>query len=469
MEVKRISNGDGNFFFGFHDLVQTDHTETYALALETACITRPPFPGERINAGIIELASGRFKKLHATETFNYPQGARQQWVAGTSTCLCNDRVNGKLVCHISDAASGGVVETLPFPVHCHNSQTHEAFFIDYDRLHLVGGYGYVGGSDAFASEDIPSASGIFKGWMEEGTADLLVSLHEIAACGEKRPVRTGYPHYATHLVLNPSRTRLAFLHRYRVIDGGEITRLMTIGIDGKNLRCLAKGFLSHFDWLNDDEIFIWGKDERRLCEIRESLLWRIPGVSHGMLAAKQIMRTLRTARHPPRAPASGGGTPGVQNRAFWIFRDADSPSGRMNGAGVLREDGHPMLNPRNPDVLVNDTYPDDNGVRTLMFYDLKKECRCDIGHFKMSSVKPDADAFDWRMSMAGIDTRIIRKFPHDLYLFTRSGLHCDLHPRWSADGRCAFFDSIHEGTRQIYAVPFSPQCFCDSNPEMGNK
>ena len=26
---------------------------------------------------------------------------------------------------------------------------------------------------------------------------------------------------------------------------------MTIGVDGKDLRCLAVGFLSHFDWRND--------------------------------------------------------------------------------------------------------------------------------------------------------------------------------------------------------------------------
>ena len=55
----------------------------------------------------------------------------------------------------------------------------------------------------------------------------------------------------------------------------------------------------------------------------------------------------------------------------------------------------------------------------------------------------------------GIDERIKDKFPIDLYCFTRSGFHCDLHPRWSNNGEVVYFDSIHEGTRQIYSVDVS--------------
>ena len=51
-----------------------------------------------------------------------------------------------------------------------------------------------------------------------------------------------------------------------------------------------------------------------------------------------------------------------------------------------------------------------------------------------------------------VDPKILSSITPEDLAFTRSGLHCDLHPRWSRDGRWVLFDSIHEGTRQLYAV-----------------
>lgn len=453
--VRRISQGPHNYLFGFHDLVQTNAKGDFALSLEVDDISHPPLPGETCAAGVIDFKTGEFRKLHDTHTWNYPQGARQQWIGDSDLCVCNDRAeDNSLISHIADVRKGVVIDTLPFPVHCLSGR--RAFYINYDRVHACGGYGYTPGLTQFRTtklSDLPAEDGLFAGDLDTKEHELLVSIAQVAACGEAKPVRTGYPHYLTHLMLNPAGTRLCFLHRYRVPDGGETTRLMTVGVDGTNLRCLAKGFLSHFTWISNDEIFIWGKDERALCKMREAAWLRIPGVLQLALCAKKCMRGVRALKSLLKHQAPNLKRQATtQDKAFLIVKDCDNPTMVKNGVGILTEDGHPMAKPGNLDFLVSDTYPNAEGDRWLMFYDVENQNRTNVGRFRRLFKEPDPNMFDWKASQKGIDKRILKKFPRELYLFARSGYHADLHPRWSHDGRTAFFDSIHEGTRQIYTV-----------------
>ena len=476
--VRRISQGPHNYLFGFHDLVQTNAKGDMALALEVGDITHPPLPGETCRAGVLNLAQTtnltnpnnpitsqptNFRALHETHTWNYPQGARQQWIGDSDLCVCNDRAaGGALISHVADAREGKVVDTLPFPVHCISNR--KAFYINYDRVHSCGGYGYTPGLTSNLKPqtsnqkipDLPSDDGLFVGDLDTKEHKLLVSIAQVAACGEAKPVKTGYPHYLTHLMLNPSGTRLCLLHRYRVPDGGETTRLMTVGVDGTNLRCLAKGFLSHFTWISDDEIFIWGKDERALCKIREAAWLRIPGVLQLALLAKKCLRCVRSIKTSNLKLQTSNLKPQTltQDKAFLIIKDSGSPTMVKNGIGILTEDGHPMAQPGTLKFLVSDTYPNAEGDRCLMFYDVEKEERTNVSQFRRLFKEPNPYMFDWKASQKGIDSRVLKKFPRALYLFARSGYHTDLHPRWSHDGKTAFFDSIHEGSRQIYSVEF---------------
>lgn len=448
-DVKQISSGGKNHLFGFHDLVQTNANGDLALALEVDDISHPPLPGEICHSGVVPADGGEFMSIHATHTWNYPQGARQQWIGDSDLFSCNDRDNkGNVFAWIADGRARKTIERLPFPVHCLNAAEHLAFWFDYDRVHACGGYGYHPMSVVpnCRLDNIPSDNGIWRGDFKTGEQILLVSLYDVAACGERKPVNTGYPHYVTHFMLNPIGNRLAFLHRYRVPDGGETTRLMTIGVDGSRMRCLAKGFLSHFTWIADDELFIWGEHQPGLCAMREASYLRIPGVLHGALFAKKLMRMMRRARSHPAEGADG------QTKAFLRIKDIENPEKVKCAVGVLTEDGHPMARPGELNVLINDTYPDKDGNRKLMKYNIFKNERVDIGRFMMLTDKPDKTLFDIVSARSGLDYRILRKFDRDQYLFTRSGLHCDLHPRWSYNGKIAYFDSIHTGTRQIYAV-----------------
>ena len=58
-----------------------------------------------------------------------------------------------------------------------------------------------------------------------------------------------------------------------------------------------------------------------------------------------------------------------------------------------------------------------------------------------------------RMLLHNRDTRetlLLGSFSHPSHI--SGDWRCDLHPRWSPDGTIVTFDSVHEGTRQIYSA-----------------
>jgi hypothetical protein len=94
------------------------------------------------------------------------------------------------------------------------------------------------------------------------------------------------------------------------------------------------------------------------------------------------------------------------------------------GDGVLSEDGHDSFSPDRRWVL-NDTYPDRHDMRTLMLVSWPESTRIDIARAHSPKSK-------WW-----------------------GEIRCDMHPRWSPDGRQVCIDSVHEGTRQIYVADVS--------------
>ena len=86
-------------------------------------------------------------------------------------------------------------------------------------------------------------------------------------------------------------------------------------------------------------------------------------------------------------------------------------------------DGHPTFAP-NGSWLVTDSYPDRRRMRHLLLYKPHADVVVEVGAF----FSP------WRYD---------------------GSVRCDLHPRWSPDGRWVSIDSGHEGVRNTYAIDLS--------------
>ena len=437
--VQRLTDGPGHHLFGFHDLLISNKAETKYLCLEVDEMNRPPLPGELFGVGYVE--NGRFVKLGQTTALNYPQGARQQWVGQTNLFTVNNRVGDIWAADLYDADTNKLVEHLPATVHMLTKDGRYALGLDYARLHRLGGYGYTGLEDKGKNDPFPSDSGITFMDMQTKQVKLLVSVKQVAECGVSNLSGETH-HYLTHLCLNPSNTRVAFLHRYFMPDGGLMTRLLTIGIDGKDLRCLGQGFLSHYDWKDDEHIYIFGRVGSSVDAIR----------NHPVLSNPLVKQTLRFAKKMVKM-VIGKGKGIVGGMSFQMIEDSPQAKATAFAKDIIPTDGHPMTHPFDNDWCICDNYPDAEGYRDLFLYHFSEDTRINLGRFKRLFDRPDMSlkaAF-----FKGIDPKILKSISEEELAFTRSGLHCDLHPRWSADGRWAVFDSIHEGSRQIYRVDVS--------------
>ena len=134
--------------------------------------------------------------------------------------------------------------------------------------------------------------------------------------------------------------------------------------------------------------------------------------------------------------------------SFLMIEDSEAATSLPFAKDIIPTDGHPMTNPQNRDWCICDNYPNSDGYRDLFLYDFNNDLRVDLGCFRRIFDLPDMTMKN--EYFAGVDAKILKSISEEDLAFTRSGLHCDLHPRWSSDGQWAVFDSIHEGTRQIY-------------------
>jgi hypothetical protein len=387
---------------------------------------------------LIPLEGGPFIQLDETNAFNYPQGARQQWVPNTTDFLFN--------CSLGDTwgavrlnCDGERVGEYPQAVYAVEPKGQIALGLNFKRMHRLGGYGYVGLVDKSKPSDWDS--GLTKIDLSSGEVSRFVSLDEIIACGESSSADSSL-HYVTHCVWSPNGQRVVFLHRFWLADGGFMTRVMAVNRDTSNLHVICQGAFSHFDWIDSESIIVWGSQSSPISNLRNLSGVIGAAVSPVLVVARKIKRlffsSVSMSRNVSylRIPVDGG-------EICAVFKDE------------INIDGHPMVNRNNKDFIITDTYPGEDGTRDLLLLNLARSDVTSLGKFLKLNTKPSVNHLD--DAQFDMHPAVKRKFRSAEFAFTRSGLHCDLHPRWFEDFKSVAFDSIHEGTRQIYAIDLAGQ------------
>jgi len=344
-----ITKGPGFHWFGYYDKLQFDSTNRFVLGNKVGFEHRSPTADDVIEVGMVDLQEkDRWIPLGKSRAWNWQQGCMLQWLPGSeSKVIWNDREKDRFVSHILDVKTGDK-RTVPSAIYSVSPNGREAVSCDFSRVADVRpGYGYAGIRDRYFDDMAPEGSGVTHVNLETGAEKLIVTHKQLATTGDFPRNEPTAKHHAYHLLCSPDGARFILLHRWAFPEGGHLTRLITAGMDGSDLRIvIPNGYASHFIW-----------------------------------------------RDPKHILSQAKGWLGNDQWGDFLFEDKDSGIIEEIGKGVLDPGGHLTYLHHNEWIL-NDTYP--KGVRRLQtphLYHIKTNRRIDLGHFP----SPAAYTGEWRV------------------------------------------------------------------------
>lgn len=412
MPCRRVGDGSHHHFFGYYNKSNWDRTNRLVAGQRTPWMDQFLTPDARATIGYFDTGDGdRFHAVGETGAWNWQMGSQLQWLDGAPgrQLIYNDRTGdmgarypgfGAVVVDIDTQAR----RVLPMPVYVVAPSSAWALSVDYRRLYVTHetiGYSEVGGP--FALPLAPAHDGIWRMEIATGAAQLLVSYAQLKAFHHKESMDKAI-HWVSHIEVNPASSRILFLHRWteRVKDETcFLHRLITMNPDGSDMRLLECSDHPLPQLADDFDPSAVGTFDYEKSEYQ---------ISHPLWQDNAHIIVW--------GPHAG-------EIHYHLYHDVDGGEVQVIGRDVLVENGHMTFSPVSTRWMLSDTYPDDQThERFLFLFDMQTGERRNLGSFYAT--------------------------PH-----LSKENRCDLHPRWSRDGRQVCIDSVHEGQRQMYILDVS--------------
>ncbi len=404
-----VVTSGASHFFGFHDLIPWDPSGSELLCLRTKVEEdHVPTYDDEAEVCVVDEATRETTAIGTTHAWNWQQAARQRWIPalGDRVVVYNAEASDGFCAHVVDLDTGNR-RTLPAPVFDVSGDARYALTVNFHRLHACSpdyGYDHANPPDSLPSHE---RDGIYRLDLEGGSPELLFSIADLLRRDDIR-AQEG-EHYFTHILIAPDDTRFCFLHRCISPSGSVTTHLVVMEEDGSDARVIARDKVSHFDWRDSDHIIVWCRQNAAIQKLKSSPLLKFARFLYG-LSRKIRSTSVRQS---------------VYGEAFREINVHTQDRSKV-GEGVLTEDGHPQVHPQHPQLWVNDTYPNEEHLQTLMLFNQRTNKRRDLLRLPTN---PSIQETRWR---------------------------CDFHPRWDPAGRKVCFDSAHDGRRQLCTKRVGP-------------
>lgn len=355
-----IESDGAETFFGYYDKNCERNGKLIFHRTHGQKTSKNPVAPTPIDVMVRDIATGKDTVAGTTNTYNWQQGARAQWMDDDHV-IFNTLHEGRYCAAIFNVKDGKT-EYMAYPVQ-DVIDPQRYLSINYARImRLRPDYGYrnlpLPANDEMADN---KNDGIFI--VENGKARMLHSLEEIASVEPKDIFGRCY-HVANHLMSSADGKGFIFIHRFYE---GKRRHDRLMYSDFRSLRVLADNdMVSHCCWLDNNTVLGYMRYNNE--------------------------------------------------DGFFII---DIPTGKVTKHGPMSSlhlgDGHPSTNGR---LVAFDTYPDKSRMQHLFLMD-----------------KEDGSI------------REIAEVHHSVKYMDES--RCDMHPRFSANGKRLYFDTVFTGHRRL--------------------
>jgi hypothetical protein len=211
---------------------------------------------DRADIGVIDLKDRhQWTKIGESAAWNWQQGARLQWRPGRDEIVWNDRsADGKhYISRVYDFRTGKT-RVLPRPIYDLSPDGETALTHDFERMKHRG-TDYVGIEDRHKGEIAPRGTGVWKMNLNDGSAQLILSLEEMASIAYPRGQPPSGGLYFFREGWNPSGTRfIAFVKD----PENNLFEAYSVAANGTDVRYLYHN-PSHHSWRDDEHIIDFGK------------------------------------------------------------------------------------------------------------------------------------------------------------------------------------------------------------------
>lgn len=405
-----------NYFFGYYEKSPLSFDNSKILAHRVEFIDRLPQATDKCDIGYFDLDNpSQFIKIQSTNAFNWQQGSMLQWVGPdfSKRIIFNDFDNYKnqFISKIIDIETQKS-EELPLAIYSLDSSGKKAYCVDFERHYWFRrGYAYASIENKKKSKKFDPDDGISVLDLYSHEHKQIINMKELISLSHISTMNDAI-HYVEHIIPNKSANKIAFLHRWQHSTGIH-TRLLLADSDGQDLKILNdSGRVSHFNWIDDKELILWGASSTPFNVLRKNLvlsrfiLKPLLPIYKKFISSNSISGNSRVSRY-----ISGDS---------YIRINIDNMKAEPVGKDILMQDGHPSISPIDKKLLLSDIYPNEESKLNFFLYNLDSSLVID------------------RVDLSSIST------------YDNTPLRCDLHPKWSYDGNYVAVDTMNQGKRDIF-------------------